>query len=50
MSVFTNRKEYVMRVLIKTRKRWRKHASRKRRSFKKPTNELYDSWKKHRRR
>nr|QJB19331.1 MAG: hypothetical protein [Microvirus sp.] len=39
-----------MKVLNQTRKRWRKSASRKRRSFKKPSQELYKSWKKHRRR
>lgn len=39
-----------MRVLTQTRKRWRKSALRKRRSFAKPSQELYKSWKKHRRR
>ena len=34
-----------MRILTKTRKRWRKSASRKRRSFKRPSQELYKSWK-----
>ena len=38
-----------MPILTKTRKRWRKSALRKRRSFKKPSNELYNSWKKRRR-
>ena len=39
-----------MQILNKTRKRWRKSASRKRRNFKRPNQELYKSWKKHRRR
>ena len=39
-----------MPILTKTRKRWRKSAARKRRSFAKPSQELYKSWKKHRRR
>ena len=39
-----------MRILTKTRKRWRKSALRKRLSFKRPSQELYNSWKKYRRR
>ena len=39
-----------MQILNKTRKRWRKSALRKRRSFKRPNQELYNFWKKYRRR